>query len=143
MDSSAAPGEAKPCALRLAYPCGLGYRVHLGHVVPGALHGPDLIVPGAEGLPGVDAHADVDDQRPAVQDDDERAEVVVVAAFAVVAGLRGQEQPGRRARPRPGRGEAGGGQPRLGRHWERARRLVRPPGIGQGAERPAHRAVGT
>ena len=61
-----------------------------GQIVPLALHGPNFIPPGAEGLLGVALHADVDKEGLAVLVDRDAAGVVVVVAVAVGPHLRTQ-----------------------------------------------------
>ena len=61
--------------------------VKSGQVVPCALHRPDLIPLGAEGLLGVALHPDIDEKRSAVLVYGDAAGIVVVVAVAVGAEL--------------------------------------------------------
>ena len=56
-------------------------------IVPCALHGPDLIPLGAEGLFGVALHSDIDEKRSSVLVHGNAAGIVVVVAVAVGAKL--------------------------------------------------------
>ena len=66
------------------------HAVKGGQVVPRALHGPDLVPLGAEGLLGVALHPDVDKERPAVLIHRDAAGIVMVVAVAVGAKLCAQ-----------------------------------------------------
>ena len=62
-------------------------------VMAAALHRPDVVALGAEGLAAVGFHAHVAEHRLAVGVQDVITDVVMVVALAVVAALRGEVQP--------------------------------------------------
>ena len=121
---------------------GLGVAGRGGGVVPGALHGPDLVAVRAERLPGIGAGAGVDQQRAAIIRYYERTNVVMVVRFVVVAGFRGQEQARRVAFAFPGGEDAGGGQPGLERGGESRGRRRGPLVVGDRGQHAAQGAVG-
>ena len=101
----------------------------LGHVVPGALHGPDRVAVRAEGRGRVSRAARVDEDGNAVAGDDEPTDVVVVVMLAVVPALDDDgeavehpgDAPGRAARrSRAARSPWAAGEPRAGRSHSRS-----------------------
>ena len=74
-------GAHLPCSVFRAGQ--LLHAVKGGQIVPCALHGPDLIPLGAEGLLGVALHSDIDQERSAVLVHGNTAGIVVVVAVAV------------------------------------------------------------
>ncbi len=114
----------------------LGGPARLGHVVPAALHRPDGVPVGSEGLRRVCGLPGVDHHRHAVDRDDDRADVVVVVVLAVVPALDRERQPGAAAAAFAHQGDLHVRQPDPLDQRRRGRRGGAPVGVGQRGQRP-------
>ncbi|MDF2493014.1 MAG: hypothetical protein K0Q58_1592 [Microbacterium sp.] len=115
--------------------------VDLGHVVPRALHRPDLVPARSERVGRVGRAPRIDDHRDAVGGDDERADVVVIVVLAVVPALGHDRQTGRRARSGPREEHLGGRQPHIAGERGARRRGVQPLRVGDATQQPPEALV--